>query len=139
MWPWRKSGRKALDLDACRVAYIRHIREVASGRATGAEVNHLTAERARLAREQADGQSIKNAISRQQLLPRAEITRAVVASFQHVRDRLSALPARLAGPMARMTEQAETRAALTRAVDEVLCELSESRIIAATEEQADAA
>lgn len=30
-----QSPRKALDLDACRIAYIRHLRETAAGRAAG--------------------------------------------------------------------------------------------------------
>lgn len=130
--------RGALDLDACRLAYIRHLREVAAGRALGPGGDDLTAERARLAREQADHYSLKNAVLRQQFLPRADITRAVTAAFQIVRDRFTALPARLAGPLARLTDPAEVRRRLDDAVQGALVELSEERVIVA-EDGADAA
>jgi len=131
--------RGALDLDQCRVAYIRHLRETAAGRAAGPAADDLTAERARLAREQADHFALKNAALRKELLPRTDITRVVVAAFQIVRDRLSALPARLAGPLAASTDPAAVRGRLEDAVNGVLVELSETRVIASTEEAADAA
>lgn len=131
--------RGALDLDACRVAYIRHLRETAAGRATGPAGDDLTAERARLAREQADHYALKNATMRLELLPRADITRTVTAAFQIVRDRLSAIPTRLAGPLARMTDPGEVRARLSDAIAAVLVELSEEQVIATSEEPADAA
>lgn len=131
--------RGALDLDACRIAYIRHLREAAAGRALGPSGDDLTAERARLAREQADHYALKNAAMRLELLPRAEITRTVTAAFQIVRDRLTALPARLAGPLARLSDPAEVRGRLTDAVQGVLVELSEERVVSTAEERADAA
>ncbi len=131
--------RGALNLDQCRVAYIRHLREMAAGRGTGPSADDLTAERARLAREQADHYALRNAAMRLELLPRADITRAVSAAFQIVRDRLTALPARLAGPLARLSEPAEVRARLSDAVNGVLVELSEERVVSTAEETADAA
>ncbi len=131
--------RGALDLDACRLAYVRHLREMAAGRATGPAGDDLTAERARLAREQADHYALKNAALRQELLPRTEITRTVSAVFQIVRDRLTALPARLAGPLARLSDQSDIRTRLSDAIGAVLVELSEERVIATPEEPADAA
>lgn len=126
--------RGSLDLDACRVAYIRHLREVAAGRAAGPSGDDLTAERARLAREQADNYALKNAAARLELLPRADINRAVTAAFQHVRDRLVSLPARLAAPLARATEPAEVRARLSDAIHSTLIELSETRVVASVDE-----
>lgn len=131
--------RGALDMDACRVAYIRHLREVAAGRDLGPAADDLTAERARLAREQADHYALKNAAMRLELLPRAEITRAVVAAFAIVRDRITALPARLAGPLARVSDAADVRERLADAFAAVLVELSEERVIATGEERANAA
>ncbi|NUB25732.1 hypothetical protein [Azospirillum brasilense] len=133
------AARGALDLDWCRTSYIRHLREMAAGRATGPAGDDLTSERARLAREQADNIALKNAALRKELLPRSDITRAVVAAFQIVRDRLSALPARLAGPLAATTDPAEVRGRLSDAVNGVLVELSETRVVATVEEPADAA
>ncbi|UKJ74494.1 hypothetical protein [Azospirillum brasilense] len=133
------AARGALDLDRCRISYIRHLREMAAGRATGPAGDDLTSERARLAREQADNIALKNAALRKELLPRSDITRAVVAAFQIVRDRLSALPARLAGPLAATSDPAEVRGRLSDAVNGVLVELSETRVVATVEEPADAA
>ena len=131
--------RGALNLDQCRVAYIRHLREMAAGRGTGPSADDLTAERARLAREQADHYALKNAALRLELLPRADITRAVSAAFQIVRDRLTSLPVRLAGPLARLSEPADVRVRLADAVNGVLVELSEERVVSTAEEHADAA
>lgn len=120
--------RGGLDLDQCRTAYIRHLREVAAGRAAGPAADDLTAERAALAREQRIFYALKNEASRKELLPRAEITRAVMSAFQIVRDRLTALPARLAGPLARLTDPADVRTRLADAVAAVLEELAEERV-----------
>ncbi|WP_114858432.1 hypothetical protein [Azospirillum brasilense] len=131
--------RGALNLDQCRLAYIRHLREMAAGRGTGPSADDLTTERARLAREQADHYALKNAALRLELLPRADITRAVSAAFQIVRDRLTSLPAQLAGPLARLSEPADVRVRLSDAVNGVLVELSEERVVSTAEEHADAA
>lgn len=129
--------RGDLDIDACRVAYIKHLRETAAGRAAGPGADDLTAERARLAREQADHFALKNASLRLELLPRSDITRAVTAAFQIVRDRLTALPAQLAAPLAGCSDPAAVRARLSDAVATVLDELAEERIVS-IEEPADA-
>ncbi|BAI72535.1 hypothetical protein AZL_018970 [Azospirillum sp. B510] len=130
--------RGALDLDTCRAAYIKHLRAVAAGRSLGPAGDDLTTERARLAREQADAVAIRNAVSRRELLPRSDVTRAVVGAFTIVRDRLSALPARLAGSLAATTDPADARARLETAIADVLAELAETRVVT-VEEPADAA
>lgn len=126
------------DLDACRIAYLRHMRAVAAGRTLGPAGDDLTTERARLAREQADAVAIRNAVSRRELLRRVDVSRAVVGAFNIVRNRLSALPARLAGTLAASTEPADVRARLETAISDVLAELAETRVVT-VEEPADAA
>lgn len=55
------NGRGSYDLDECRVAYIRHLREVAAGRSAGdPAAPNLVLERGRLARAQAVAQERKN-------------------------------------------------------------------------------
>lgn len=127
------------DLDACRLAYLRHLRAVAAGRALGPAGDDLTVERARLAREQADHFALNNAAKRRELLPRADITQAVTGVFGIVRERLSSFPGRLAGPLARLTDPAAVRMRLEEAVNEALIELSEERVVASTADAADAA
>lgn len=129
--------RGSLDLDLCRVAYVRHLREMAAGRATGPAGDDLTAERARLAREQADHYALKNAAARLELLPRADITRVVTEAFQRVRDQLTSLPARLSAPLARVTDPAEIRSRLSDAIHVTLAELAEERVIAVSEAPAE--
>src|SRR5699024_9229532 len=62
-----RSEAGTYDLRASVLAYCRHIREVAAGRG-GSEQMNLTAERARLAREQADSYELKNAVTRGELV-----------------------------------------------------------------------
>lgn len=78
-------------LDDCRIRYIRHLREVAAGRKSeDPEALDLTAERARLAKEQADNMALKNNTLRGELIP-AEI---VIAGGQAI---VSAAKAKLLG------------------------------------------
>jgi len=128
--PARRGG---LDRDACRVGYIRHLRSVAAGRGGISQQEDLTAERARLAREQADHVAIRNACARKELLPRAAVTIAVTAAFQRVRDRLLSLPDRLAGTLTRLDDQGAVRQRMADAIGAALAELAETAVIAAAE------
>lgn len=129
-----KAPRGCHDIDACRLTYVRHLRAMAAGRGAGPAVDDLTAERAGLAREQKISYALSNAAKRRELLPHAEITRAVAAAFGAVRSRLLGLPARLAGPLARLTDPADVRERLTAAIQGVLVELSEQRVVATGDE-----
>ena len=87
---------KGCSLDAARLAYIRHLREVASGR-KGEQNNYdLVKERARLAFHQANLAALDEK-AREKTLIEYE---AVVAEWQRiligVRNRMLALPSRLA-------------------------------------------
>lgn len=53
------------------LAYCKHLREVAAGRATGETGLDLAAERAKLAREQRERIAMQNAVTRGELAPRA--------------------------------------------------------------------
>ena len=123
------ASRSSLDLDDCRVSYIRHLRAMAARHAVGPASDDLTAERARLAREQADGQALRNGLTRSELLVRAEVAQAVAAAFGLVRDRLLGLGPRLAGQLARVNSPGECREILEVAITEALTELSEARIV----------
>lgn len=131
-----QARRGEMDPDVCRVAYIRHLRSVAAGRGGVAEQEDLTAQRARLAAEQADHYAIRNKTARLELLPRTAVTAAVTAAFGRVRDRLLALPDRLAGPLARLTDDGAVRQRLADAINQVLGELAETEVIAVTERDA---
>jgi phage terminase Nu1 subunit (DNA packaging protein) len=93
----------------------------------------LAAERARLARAQADMQAMKNATARRLLLPRDEVTAAVQACFSLVRARLLAIPTRAAPQVVLLKSMPEVKALLTELVHEALKELSETKVVALAE------
>jgi phage terminase Nu1 subunit (DNA packaging protein) len=88
--------RGQADLDECRVAYIRHLRERATGRSSDAADDDgldLVQQRARLAKEQADRIASKNAVDRGELVPVSAVTLAVVGLIELSKSRLARVPA----------------------------------------------
>ena len=83
-------------LDEIRITYIRGLREAAGRTGSGDKALDLARERARLAKERADAQELKNAIARGEQLPIATVETWLVALLSGVRTRLLALPAKVA-------------------------------------------
>ena len=111
-------GRDAYDLAATVRAYVVHLRGTASGRGGEEHVANLTSERARLAKEQADAQALKNASLRGELVSAAEVERKWADVLRQVRSRILAVPSRLRQSVNLDAESAdemdrELRAALT--------------------------
>lgn len=126
------AARGQMDLDACRVAYIRHLRERAAGRASDgadAEGLDLVEQRARLASEQADHYAMKNALARRELAPVADTTSAVIGLIEVAKGRLLRVPAKVAKANAKL------KAEIADAIEEALEDLSLTRV----EEQVGAA
>ena len=88
-------GRDSYDLVRSTQRYVDHLRGVASGRGDDDQVTNLTAERARLAKEQADAQAIKNAKLREELVEAKQVERQWSDTLRQVRARILAAPARL--------------------------------------------
>lgn len=88
-------GRNAYDLGATVRQYCAHLRGVASGRGGEEHTASLTAERARLAKEQADAQALKNAALRRELVAAADVERAWGDVLRQVRARILAVPSRV--------------------------------------------
>jgi phage terminase Nu1 subunit (DNA packaging protein) len=88
-------GHDAYDLEATVRAYVRSLRSVAAGWGTEDQAATLTTERARLAREQADAQAIKNAKLRGELVEAAAVESAWADVLRQVRARILAVPPRL--------------------------------------------
>lgn len=79
-------------LKQLRVAYIRHLREIAAGRASTADkALDLAAERAALAREQRIGQAMKNAVARGEYAPIGLLADVLSAAASGVVDRFDQL------------------------------------------------
>lgn len=114
-------GHDAYDLVATVRAYVGSLRGTASGRGGEDHVASLTAERARLAREQADGIAMKNAQARGELLPAAEVARVWSDTLRGLRARLLALPARLRADLPHLS--ASDAALIDREMRDTLKEL----------------
>lgn len=88
-------GHGKYDLKATVQRYASHMREVAAARGGEAQILDLTAERARLAKEQADAQELKNAVSRKELLPAGDVEREWADVLLRIRSAILSVPARL--------------------------------------------
>ncbi|MGF7178427.1 hypothetical protein [Azospirillum doebereinerae] len=118
-------ARSQLDLDACRIAYIRHLRERAAGRSSDeaeAEGLDLVAEKARLAKEQADHYAMRNAEARKELVRIGDYTAAAVSVIEMVKAKLMRIPAKVA------KSDAKLKVRIADAVEDALDELSLARI-----------
>lgn len=90
------------DLAASLQAYATHLREMAAGRGDEHQQLQLTAERARLAKEQADAQALKNAALRRDLVPASEVELAWAETLRQLRSKILALPSRLRQSLAHL-------------------------------------
>lgn len=88
-------GHDAYDLKATVSAYVQHLRGIASGRGGEEQALTLTAERARLAREQADSVALKNAVLRGDLVQASDVVREWSEVFRKVRAGVLAVPSRV--------------------------------------------
>ncbi len=112
------------DLDACRVAYLAHLRDVAAGRGSKDGTVDLVTERARLARAQAEKVERENAVADGKLLSVASFHTMVTASFARVRAKLLALPSKLAPLVVAAKTPAEAQRILKDDVYQALNELA---------------
>jgi len=118
-----KAPRGKHDLDACRVAYLAHLREVAAGRSAAYGDLDLASERARLAAAQAMKVERENKIADGLYLEVAVVHRLVTGSFARVRAKLLALPSKLA-PLVAATTPAKAAAILKNDIYAALNELA---------------
>jgi phage terminase Nu1 subunit (DNA packaging protein) len=135
----KAEGRGSLDIEACRVAYIRRLREQAAGRSSeGADEEglDLVAERARLAKEQADAQAMKNAEARGELVRAGPMTDAILGIIEVSKSRLAKVGAAVA------KTDAGLRVKIDAAIEDALEDLSMTRVQEAAgggeDEEADA-
>ncbi len=128
------AARGVHDLDACRLAYLRHMREVAAGRSgvsASGEALDLAGERARLAKEQADAQAMKNDVARGALILRGDVVAGMHAAFANARGRLLGIPTKVAPALVGEASMAVIRDKLTEAIHDACGELAATRAIPA--------
>lgn len=114
-------GHDAYDLEATVGNYTRHLRSLAAGWGSADQAAQLTAERARLAKEQADAQALKNGKLRGELVEAAEVARTWSDLLRSVRARILAVPSRLRADLPDL--DAATTQAMDRALRDALTEL----------------
>ena len=130
-----RAARGRYDLRACVCSYTEHLRSVAAGHTSADGALDLTEERARLAREQADGQALKNAQLRGELIPRDELQPALEQVLAIFRSRMRALPIRVAQAVPRLGRDAIQ--SLQELHDEALTELADALDRFGADEDAD--
>jgi phage terminase Nu1 subunit (DNA packaging protein) len=114
-------GRSAYDLNTVREEYIRNLRAKFHGQGKG-NIDGLSQARANLAREQAEAVALKNATARGENVPLATVKRGVEILFSAFRERILAIPGKIAdGCAMRPREEIEdiVRDELHEALDEL--------------------
>ena len=110
------------DIEACRIAYISNLREVAAGRAANGSLD-LAEERARLAKEQADAKEMENDILRGDLVYIADVADSVEKQFAKVRSKMLAVPTKAAPEAVACATTKEVQVLLEKHITEALNDL----------------
>lgn len=90
-----RAARGKYQMKASVAAYCEHLRNTAAGRGGKDHVESLAGERARLAREQADGHALKNALLRGDTLDRVEVQATWSGIMSSVRSGMLAVTPRV--------------------------------------------
>jgi phage terminase Nu1 subunit (DNA packaging protein) len=109
------------DLDAVRIAYIRHLREMAAGRGADNDAR-LSDAKVSLTLEQRDNIAIKNAIARGEVVSVDEVGKQVERDYAVVRERLLAIPGKISDSLVG-GEREDIEAHLADEIAEALHEL----------------
>jgi phage terminase Nu1 subunit (DNA packaging protein) len=117
----KKSGRGRYLLTESVQLYTAHLRGVAAGRGGEDGVLDLTVQRARLAKEQADSQALKNATQRNEMVPAIEVERGWTTVCRRVRNAMLAVPSRVRQTLPHLT--AYDASVIDREVRDALSEL----------------
>ena len=118
-----KTERNRFDMARSVQLYCEHLRMVAAGR-TGDGSDVLTAERTRLAREQADQTALKNAALRRELIAIADVRHEWTSLGRRIRNGMLSVPSRCRQLLPHLTTydvdliDREIRSALTGLGDE---------------------
>ena len=115
-----KQDRGKYDVDAVRLQYLKHIRNLAGNNNNNLE---LGAERARLAKEQADAKEMENAVERGDLVYIEKVARQFEQQLTKARNKLLAAPTKVAAEAHAAATVKEVREIIEEAIIEALDEL----------------
>lgn len=124
-----KGARGDHDVDRCRVAYIRHLRAIASGHKSEDGKLDLVAERAREASERADKLEMENAVTRGELISIADYRSSARVIMAGIRTRVTSLGAKLQHKLAAESKPRECRRLIDAAHREALEDLAELEVV----------
>jgi len=115
-----KKDRGKYDIDEVRLQYLKHIRNLAGNNNNNLE---LGAERARLAKEQADAKEMENAVERGDLVYIEKVGKDFEEQLTKVRNKLLAAPTKVAAEAHAAATVKEVREIIEAAIIEALDEL----------------
>lgn len=115
-----KQQRGKYDVDAVRLQYLKHIRNIAGNNNNNLE---LGAERARLAKEQADAKEMENAVERGDLVYIEHIVKQFESQLGKCKTKLLAVPTKVAAEAHAAASVKEVQEIMESAVLEALSEL----------------
>lgn len=115
-----KQDRGKYEVDAVRLQYLKHIRNLAGNNNNNLE---LGAERARLAKEQADAKEMENAVERGDLVYIEKVARQFEQQLTKTRNKLLAAPTKVAAEAHAAATVKEVREIIEVAIIEALDEL----------------
>ena len=115
-----KQDRGKYDLDEVRLAYLKHIRNMAGNNNNNLE---LGAERARLAKEQADAKEMENAVERGDLVYIDHIVKQFEKQLMKCKTKLLAVPTKVAAEAHAAADVQEVQEIIESSVLEALSEL----------------
>ena len=115
-----KQDRGKYEIDAVRLQYLKHIRNLAGNNNNNLE---LGAERARLAKEQADAKEMENAVERGDLVYIEKVARQFEQQLTKTRNKLLAAPTKVAAEAHAAATVKEVREIIEVAIIEALDEL----------------
>jgi len=117
-----KNGKRGYDLEKCRLSYLGHLRDIASNRLKDGDLD-LGAERARLAKEQADAKEMENAVERGDLVYIEHIVKQFESQLGKCKTKLLAVPTKVAAEAHAAASVKEVQEIIESAVLEALSEL----------------
>jgi len=115
-----KQDRGKYEVDAVRLQYLKHIRNLAGNNNNNLE---LGAERARLAKEQADAKEMENAVERGDLVYIEKVAKQFEQQLTKARNKLLAAPTKVAAEAHAAATVKEVREIIEEAIIEALDEL----------------
>ena len=126
----RAQFKGGYDLNEVRLAYVRHLRKIASGRAGGSGADQLTAQRVRLATAKAEREERQNAIERGDVCYVVFVRRFLEYLLLDVRNLLLNLPGEVSFLLA-LREQTEVYETLDAKIREKLEAIADPKAVAA--------